>query len=152
MPVHRLDKDQTIAGYEITSGAFSYAVRSLGLTKDELGTMLKACVRVSGTKLGNYRFHDHYFTIDGKKVVAVKRGGGEQDAVSKEPEFKPGTCPHCGDTKQHAAYDQCGHCAGKGCAKCDFAGDIRTMIPCQLCTKPDYLRFDKTKGVRHNRK
>lgn len=42
-------------------------------------------------------------------------------------------CEVCQDKKRVIVYNECEHCEGKGCSKCQNKGDIKSYINCQSC-------------------
>jgi RecJ-like exonuclease len=66
--------------------------------------------------------------VEGNRVLSVVIEG-ELLAVDEGMNFK---CMTCRDTNEVRVFNQCDHCDGVGCPKCD-AGLVQASIPCPVC-------------------
>jgi len=110
--------------------------RKFGLSLAELQNIVKLSTRVTH-ELGNRRYHDYYFMVEGNRVVNVSK-------LEKEVEFKQPLpsggytkrieCTFCNDKKVIRTFDECPHCEGVGCKRCD-QGLTPSSIPCPMCVQ-----------------
>lgn len=77
---------------------------------------------------GNRRYEDFIFMVEGNRVVSIVIEG-ELLALEEAMNYR---CMTCRDTNRVRVFDQCEHCDGVGCTKCD-AGLVPSSIPCPTC-------------------
>lgn len=105
--------------------------------------MLRMSARITHP-LGNRRFNDYLFMVEGDTVKWMGRVTDVAPPVVVVPPPPPPVveipallrvrCESCRDTGRMPVFDQCEHCEGVGCAHCD-QGLIPATIPCPSCGK-----------------
>jgi len=108
--------------------------RKAGINMERLQDMVRLSARCTHSK-GNRRFEDTVFMIVGKRVVNFTQI--EPEVAIEEPE-KFYRCVTCQDTKRVRVFDQCDHCEGLGCPRCD-EGLVPGNIPCPACYQKERL-------------
>lgn len=89
---------------------------------DALLKMVTASAKVTHP-CGNRRYKDYVFNVYGNEVRGVSRF---QTGIAKHKE----SCAICGDVGKLIVYDECPHCYGEKCAKCNQEGTIRKEVRC----------------------
>ena len=102
----------------------------LGIPVEQLQDMLQKSARVSHS-LGNRRYHDYVFEVQGDEVFTVARFDDGQITLY--------VCQTCKDKKKIAVFDPCSLCDGEGCTHCDD-GLVRSFVPCSDCS-PSKTKF-----------
>jgi hypothetical protein len=104
--------------------------RQFGVPPAKLQEMLRHSVRITHP-LGNRRYNDYLFMVEGFLVLSVGRVTDIPPPVAALLSFK---CEACKDTGRMPVFDQCEHCEGVGCSHCD-EGLVPATIPCPSCQK-----------------
>jgi hypothetical protein len=102
--------------------------KARGVGLDRLQEMVRLSARCTHP-LGNRRFEDFVFMVEGKRVVSLYLDGEYLELPPEETNYR---CYTCKDTNRVQVFDQCGHCDGTGCNKCD-QGLVPSSIPCPAC-------------------
>ena len=117
--------------------------RKSGIPLADLQLMVRHSTRVTST-LGNRRYHNVYFMVEGNKIMDLHVGVEEVDiqtdhsSLKIEQDKKRYDCSFCNDTKKIRAFDECGYCEGVGCKFCD-EGLVPSNIPCPMCVNRSVL-------------
>ena len=101
--------------------------RTEGLTLERLQEVVRLSIRCTHPE-GNRRYEDLIFKVVGNRVTLILIEGKKLE-LEAEVVFK---CVTCKDTGRVRVFDQCEHCDGTGCPKCD-QGLIPSSIPCPTC-------------------
>ena len=75
---------------------------------------------------GNRRFEDIIFRVIGQRVVSIYA----KDVLIETTEYY--NCVTCRDSGRVQVFDQCEHCEGAGCSRCD-EGLVPSTVPCPSC-------------------
>ena len=100
----------------------------MGVRLEQLQEMVVLSARCTH-KLGNRRYHDYVFQVQGEKVLDLAKLGDED--TEDEVLFD---CLNCKDERKVVVFDPCDNCDGAGCRLCDD-GLIQNFIDCPLCIK-----------------
>jgi RecJ-like exonuclease len=119
--------EKTKRGYLIPLRVVLDAAKQ-GVKLQQLQDMVGRSARVTH-ELGNRRFHDYVFMIEGNRVLSMQHLVPVDDIVEDEIIYR---CVACKDTGHLIVFDECPHCEGVGCKHCD-QGLVRNQIPCQSC-------------------
>lgn len=88
-----------------------------GLTPAAIREMVKRAALCTH-EYGNRRYNDYVFQIDGRNIVSmVDLNSGLYVTNKPKPvPLAPG---------EFVQYEECDQCHGKGCAACNFEGEVR---------------------------
>jgi len=106
-----------------------------GIGIERLQEMVRLSARCTHAR-GNRRFESVVFMVVGKRVVNFSHI--EEETKPEVPEVYH-RCNICKDTGKVRVFDQCEHCDGMGCSKCD-QGLTPGTIPCPMCEQKERLK------------
>lgn len=106
--------------------------KRMGLTVEELQDMVRRSARCTH-ELGNRRYHDYIFNVEGQRVISIAELDYEEVDID-EPLEVTYKCDTCKDQGTIPVFDECPRCEGEGCKRCD-EGLVPSKIPCPDCRK-----------------
>lgn len=117
------------------------AKREAGIGIERLQNMVRLSARCTHPD-GNRRYEDMIFMVQGRRVTSVTVLPTLKLVEPVEPAAHY-QCQTCQDKNKVQVFDQCEHCDGLGCPRCD-KGLVPSSIACPECD-----RIRRFGGRRH---